>query len=134
MRSIRKWLAVLLVLGALLLTACSGAPAASDPSGDPGAFTTAPLPTGEDGNVTYRVAVQDESGKPISGVFLQLNLEESIPAVTNDQGVATWSLPQAAYTVSFVQLPTGYTYPGAAQEFFFKDDSGEMTITLIRAQ
>lgn len=134
MRSMRRWLAVLLTLCVLLLAACSAAPAQDDPSADPGEFTTAPLPTGEDGNVTYRVTVQDESGKPIPGVFLQLKLEQGTPAVTNDQGVATWNLPQAAYTVSFVQLPAGYTYPSAAQEFFFKDDSGEMTITLMVAQ
>lgn len=134
MRSIRKWIVVFLVLGALLMTACTGNPEVTDPSANPDKFATQPLPTGEDGTVTYRVTVQDEAGKPIAGVFVQLTLGESTPAVTNDQGVATWNLPQAAYVVSLVRLPDGYSYPGAAQEFFFKDDSGEMTITLAAAQ
>ena len=82
--------------------------------------------------MTYRVTVLDESGNPIPGAFVQLG--QGRPAVTNDQGVATWNLPQAAYVVSFVELPAGYTYTGAAQEFFFRDDSGEMTITLMVAQ
>ena len=134
MSSIRKWLAVLLVLSLWLLAACTPSTEVTEPSGTFDDFVTVPLPTGEDGNVTYRVTVLTESGEPVPGAFLQLTLNESVPAVTDDQGVATWSLPQGAYAVSFVQLPAGYDYTGAAQEFFFKDNSGEMTITLMAAQ
>lgn len=130
MVSVRKWLAVLMLLSVLLLgCACT----ASQP--DPGvtqsneAFPTVPLPTAEDGTVAYRVTVLSDGGEPIPGVFVQLN--QADPAVTNDQGVASWNLPQATYVVSLVELPAGYDYTSALQEFYFADDSCEMTITLM---
>ena len=136
MVGIRKWLAVLLVLVVLLLAAACTAPQSVDTSdiSDDHGFTTAPLPTSEDGNVTYSVTVLSESGDPIPGVFVQLSLDCDIPAVTDERGVAIWHLPQAAYVVSIAQLPAGYDYTSAIQEFFFADDSAEMTITLMAKQ
>lgn len=81
-----------------------------------------------DNKVTYTVTVKDEAGNPISGAFVQLCLDNCFPMATNESGVATFNLEEADYKVSFVSMPAGYTSDEA--EFYFVDDSHDMTITL----
>lgn len=96
-------------------------PVESDVATDPGV---------EDGKVVYTVTVQDEAGNPVAGAMVQICLEACLPTVTNEQGVATWTMEEAGYKVSFVTLPAGYDYATDAQEFYFEDGSYEMTLTL----
>lgn len=96
-------------------------PAASDEATEPGV---------EDGKVVYTVKVQDEDGNPVVGAMVQICLEACLPTMTNDQGVATWTMEEAGYKVSFVTLPAGYDYATDAQEFYFADGAYEMTLTL----
>lgn len=87
-------------------------------------------PSVEDGKVVYTVTVQDEGGNPVPGAMVQICLEACLPTVTNEQGVATWTMEEAGYKVSFVTMPAGYDYTTDTQEFYFADGSYEMTITL----
>lgn len=89
--------------------------------------TEAPV---EDGKVVYTVTVQDEAGNPVAGAMVQICLEACLPTVTNDQGVATWTMEEAGYKVSFVTMPAGYDYTTDTQEFYFGDGEYEMTLTL----
>lgn len=79
--------------------------------------------------VTYQVTVLDESGAPIAGAMVQICLDVCIPNVTDEAGVAQWTVEEADYKVSFLSLPAGYTYSTDAQEFYF-DGETELTITL----
>lgn len=89
--------------------------------------TEAPV---EDGKVVYTVTVQDEAGNPVAGAMVQICLEACLPTVTNEQGVATWTMEEAGYKVSFVTMPAGFDYTTDAQEFYFADGEYEMTLTL----
>lgn len=84
----------------------------------------------QDGNVTYTVTVVDESGAPIAGVFVQMCLETCYPNSTNENGVATFSLAEADYKVSFLTPPEGYSVEEA---YYFEDGAHDMTITLKAA-
>lgn len=88
----------------------------------------------DDGKVTYTVKVVNEEGAPIVGAAVQLCKEACIPSVTNAEGVAEFNLAEDEYKVSFVMLPSGYTYSGTEDTFYFEDGSKEMTITLKAAQ
>lgn len=81
-----------------------------------------------EGMVTYTVTVVDAEGNPFSGVMVQVCLDACIPAVTNESGVAQWTLEEADYKVSFLSVPEGYT--AEAENFYFEAGSTEMTLTL----
>lgn len=82
----------------------------------------------EDGKVTYTVKVVDEGGNAVAGAMVQLCLEACVPGLTNAEGVATYTLEEADYKVSFVTMPEGYT--SDVTEFHFEEGKYEMTITL----
>ena len=83
-----------------------------------------------DGMTVYKVTVQDENGAPVVGAFVQICKEACIPAPTDANGVATWTVAEDDYKVSFVIVPAGYT---AEEAYYFEGDSTEMTIVLKAA-
>ena len=93
----------------------------------PTAPSTTTIP---DGMAVYKVTVQDESGAPIVGAFVQICKEACIPAPTDANGVATWTVAEDEYKVSFVIVPDGYA---AEEVYYFEGDSTEMTIVLKAA-
>ena len=82
----------------------------------------------EDDRLTYRVKVVDEQSNPVPGVMVQMCLDTCFPSLTGEDGVATFVMDEADYKVSFASIPEGYTADG--EEFYFEDDSTEMTICL----
>ncbi len=83
------------------------------------------------GMVTYKVTVVDEGGNPIVGAMVQICKDACLPAVTNDSGVAEYTVADTdGYKVSFLSLPAGYTYTTDETEFYFEEGSKELTITL----
>ena len=139
MNKMRRLLALLLVMClAFGLCACGGGdPAVTDENGqqqgdadDNNAGNSA---GDDDGTVTYTVIVTDENGNPIAGAMVQLCKEACIPAVADENGVATFKLAEDTYKVSFVMLPDGYTYSGDETEFYFAEDAFAMTIALKAA-
>ncbi len=139
MNNLKMILALVLALSmALCLCACGGeaatpteaeaevtAPPVSVPE-----ETEAPTEAADDGLVTYTVTIVDENGNPIPKAMVQLCQETCYPGVANDEGVATFNLPEADYKVSFLSLPAGYTYSSDAQDFYFDAGSVDMTIVL----
>ena len=134
MKKVTKLLAVVLsVCMVLCLCACGEEPSAPEttpPATSTNATTTAPT---DDGKVTYTVTVTDEKGNPIAGAMVQMCKDACVPAVTDDKGVATYSLPEAEYKVSFLSLPSGYTYSTDETEFYFADGETALTIVLKAA-
>ena len=85
--------------------------------------------TTADGQVTYRINVVDESGKPMPGVMVQLCKDSCYPGMTNQEGIAEFYLAEAEYKASVTVMPEGY---GAeAEEFRIGAGSYELTITLM---
>lgn len=129
-----QWLAAVLALCMILcLCACTEDPVATEstpPATSTNATTTAPT---DDGKTTYTVTVTDEKGNPIVGAMVQMCKDACVPAVTDAKGVATYSLPEAEYKVSFLSMPAGYTYSTDATEFYFADGETALTIVLKAA-
>ena len=141
MKEITKLLAVILVLCmAIALCACgkkSEEPAVTTTEA-PAGTTEEPIPTTtvkpDDGKVTYTVTVQDENGNPIVGAVVQLCKDVNCnPNVTGADGVATYSLAEDTYKVSFVVMPTGYTHVGTETDYYFAEGSRDLVITLKAA-
>lgn len=97
--------------------------------------TTAPVQTTAPQQVAsgYTVKVVDENGNPIAGAMVQLCKENCYPNVTDANGEAFFELAEDTYKVSFLMLPTGYTYSTEEQEFYFADGASELTIVLKAA-
>lgn len=141
MRNVLKLLALLLSVCLLMcLCACdqstnatentlasTGATEATDNT------TEATSATVDDGKVTYTVTVTDEKGNPIAGAMVQLCKDACVPAVTDAKGVATYSVAEDNYKVSFLTMPAGYTYTTEETEFYFASGETAMTIVLKAA-
>lgn len=84
----------------------------------------------EDGKVEYCVTVVDEEGTPFVGVMVQMCKDLCVPAVTDGEGVARFSLEEDYYDVKVTTLPEGYTYSGEEEVFHFEEGTLELTITL----
>lgn len=137
MKLIKSILALALVLTiAMSLAACGGdAGKAPNPTAAPteaAAPTAAPTEAPADnGKTVYTVTVVDEAGNPVAGAFVQLCLDSCTPRATDENGVATYEMDEAAdYKVSFVMVPEGYV---AEEAYYFADGSLELTITLKAA-
>lgn len=126
----RNVLAAILVLCmALSLMACGNTEPQETTQATTEATTEATKPV-DDGKVAYKVTVVDNAGNPIAGAMVQMCLETCFPAVTNENGVAEFSLAEADYKVSFINAPEGYTVEEA---YYFEAGSHEMIITLTPA-
>lgn len=128
-------LALCLLLG---LCACGGseAPAAQAPATEAPA-TAAPeteAPETEaaipEGMAQYTITVVDEGGNPIAGAMVQMCKDSCIPGMTDGNGVASFTMAEDDYKVSFLTMPAGFELVDETSEFYFENGSTEMTITL----
>lgn len=130
-RMISAILALLMVIG---LCACGGeeTPAPEETEAIAQEPTTVAEQTEavEDGKVTYTIYVQDENGAPLAGVMVQICKDACLPGMTDAEGKATFTVDEDDYKVSFLSLPTGYTYTTEATEFYFEDGATEITLIL----
>lgn len=138
MNYIKRILAILLTMVLVLgLCACGGGedtPGNTDGSTEASSTgNTETSETVDDGKVTYTVKVVDESGSPISGAMVQLCKDTCLPGATGENGIAEFKVVEDDYKVSFMMLPSGYTYSTDATEFYFEAGSYELTITLKAA-
>lgn len=87
-------------------------------------------PAVPEGMVVYTVTVVDEGGNPVPSAMVQLCKDSCVPGVTNESGVATFTLAEDAYKASMLSMPAGYEYAGETEEFYFENGSFEVTIVL----
>lgn len=87
--------------------------------------------TEDDGKTEYKVTVTDEDGNALAGVMVQLCLESCVPAMTDENGVATYNLPEADYKAAIISLPEGYEYTTDETEFYF---NGEYSLVIVLAK
>lgn len=133
----KKIVSVLLLLClALSLVACgpnntettTTEPTTTEPATEE---TTVEQTTEDDGMAAYTVTVTDEGGNPIAGAMVQICKDDCFPGVTDAEGTASFSRPEAeGYKISFISLPEGYEYSGEETEFYYEGDTKEMTVVL----
>lgn len=140
MKTVKILLALVLAMGMLLCFAACGEeekketqPATTQATTEPteeetqiASVETEPVAT----NPVYTVTVVDEGGNPVVGAMVQLCAEACYPNVTNEEGVATYSLEEAEYKASFLQIPEGYEVIDGVTDYYFEEGSMELTITL----
>ena len=79
---------------------------------------------------TYTVTVVDQDNAPVAGAWVQLCLEACVPAVTDENGVASFFLEEADYKVCFTVMPAGYEYAGEEQQWYFAEGENTMTVVI----
>ena len=130
-------LALVLAL-VLALSACGGseAPATEAPATEAPA-TEAPATeapeteaTLAEGMAVYTIKVVDEGGNPVAGAMVQMCKDSCIPGMTDAEGVASFTMAEDDYKVSFLTMPAGFELVGETTEFYFESGSTEMTLTL----
>ena len=134
----KRMLMLVLALAMILcLCACGGdhveetvAPPAEEVVETPTEEVTEAPTEAEPAGIVYTVNVVDEGGNPIADAMVQLCAEACYPNKTNELGVATFSLEEAEYKVSFLKMPEGYEAIDGATEYYFDAGSTEITITL----
>lgn len=85
-------------------------------------------------NPIYTVKVVDDAGNPIAGAMVQICSENCYPGVTNEEGVASFSVVEDTYKVSFISIPAGYALTGDAPEIYYEEGARDITITLTAAE
>lgn len=140
--NMKKLFAIILALTMVVgLCACGsteetveGSTAATEAATEEVTETTAEAETEAEvpeGMVVYTVKVVDENGDPVVGAMVQICQDTCYPGVTNEEGVAQYTVAEADYKVSFLSMPEGYTCDEEA--FYFEDGATELTITLKAA-
>ena len=87
--------------------------------------------TQDNGLKTYKVKVVDENGAAMAGVVAQICKDACIPAVTDENGYATFKVAEDDYKASMTALPEGYEYKDGVSEYHFEEGKYELTITLV---
>ena len=128
---IQKCLPMILILSlSLCLYACGNGEKYGETSMITTVETTMEAPVS---NPTYTVTVKDENGSPVSGLSLRLKSDtNTYPGMTNDLGMAVFSVKRNEYQVTITSQLTGYEYPTEQTAFSFADGVYELTITLHR--
>lgn len=131
MKNLKKVLAVVLSLVMLLcFCACGGN---DDEKTTTTTTTTENQQTENDTaveNKGFKVTVVDENGNAVSGVMVQLCKDACVPAKTDDNGVATFTMQVTdGYKLSVMSCPAGYEYDGEA-EIYLEDGATEYTLTV----
>lgn len=130
MKNFKKVLAVVLALTMLLcFCACGG-------NADDNTTTTSTTESQSTENENpvenkgFKVTVVDEGGNAVSGVMVQLCKDACVPAKTDDNGVATFSIEVTdGYKLSVMSCPEGYEYIGEA-EIYLEDGATEYTLEI----
>ncbi len=88
----------------------------------------------EDEAPVFNVTVVDANGAPVKGVMVQVCKDSCIPAMTNDEGVATFNVEITdGYKLSVMSCPEGYEYTGDA-EVYLESGATEHTLTVSEVQ
>ena len=132
MKNLNKVLILVLSLCMVLaFTACGETAEQTQPETTQAVVETT-LPVANE-NPVYTVKVVDDAGNPIAGAMVQICSDNCYPGVTNAEGIATFSVVEDTYKVSFISIPEGYALTGDAPEFYYEDGGRDITIILTAA-
>lgn len=78
----------------------------------------------------FQVKVVDEGGNPIKGVMVQICKDSCVPAMSDDNGIASFNVQiEDGHKLSIMSKPEGYEYDGEA-EVYLEAGATEYTLTL----
>lgn len=80
---------------------------------------------------SYFVTVLDENANPVVGAVVRLGDNEET-CLTDETGVAQFSMPAGAYVVSIEELPMGYDFANDYREFSFEGDDVTLVIQVLQ--
>lgn len=129
---------VLMLCVVLSLCACGSKDSAAEVTETEAVIETTEVPAETEaalaeGMVIYTVSVVDEGGNPIVGAMVQLCKDSCVPGITDESGIATFTLQEDDYKASMLTMPAGYEYVDETEAFYFENGSTELTITLKAA-
>ena len=133
MKNLNKVLILVLSLCMVLAFAACGETAEQTQPETTQAVVETTLPVADE-NPVYTVKVVDNAGNPIAGAMVQICSDNCYPGVTNAEGVATFSVVEDTYKVSFISIPEGYALTGDAPEIYYEEGARDITITLTAAE
>ncbi len=83
---------------------------------------------------SFKVKIVDQNGDPVQGVMIQVCKEFCLPAISNDEGIATISIEiEDGHKLQFSSAPEGYTYEGEA-DIYLEAGQTEYTMELKKAE
>ena len=78
----------------------------------------------------FQVKVVDEGGNPIKGVMVQICKDSCVPAMSDDNGIASFNVQiEDGHKLSIMSKPEGYEYDGEA-EVYLESGATEYILTL----
>lgn len=131
----KKLLAIILTFGLIFcLCACgadSNGPTANEPVNSQTQSET-DTSSKEDAVSKFEVTVKDTDGNAVKGVMVQLCKDTCVPALTDENGVATFNTEITdEHKLSVMSCPDGYEYTGEA-EIYLEDGDTEYTIEISK--
>ena len=76
----------------------------------------------------------DEAGNPVSGVMVQVCKESCLPAISDAEGIATFSIEiEDGHKLQVSNCPEGYVYEGEA-DIYLEPGQTDYTLTLKAVQ
>lgn len=133
MKNFKKVLAVLIALTMLVCFCACGGNEEEKTTTTTTTTTTESNQTENDTaveNKGFKVTVVDEGGNAVPGVMVQVCKDACVPARTDDNGVATFTIEITdGYKLSVMSCPEGYEYTGEA-EIYLEDGATEYTLTV----
>ncbi len=128
----KKLLAIILALGMIFSLCACGADTNGPTGNDPIDNQVTDTSSKEDTAPQFKVTVTDTDGNAVSGVAVQLCKEACVPAMTDADGVATFSVEITdGYKLSVLSCPEGYEYTGDA-EIYLEDGDTSYTIEITK--
>lgn len=86
----------------------------------------------EESTPKFEVTVTDSEGNAVKGVMVQLCKDTCVPAMTDENGIAIFSVEITdGYKLSVMSCPDGYEYTGEAEIYL---EEGETSYTLELAK
>ncbi len=131
----KKLLAIILALGLILsLCACgtdSNGPTANEPVNSQ-TQTDTETSSKEETVSKFEVTVTDTDGNAVKGVMVQLCKDTCVPAMTDENGIATFTAEITdEHKLSVMSCPDGYEYTGEA-EIYLEDGDTEYTLEISK--
>lgn len=87
----------------------------------------------QENKAAFKVTVVDEAGNPVKGVMVQVCKDSCIPAMSDDNGVASFNIAiESGHKLSVMSTPEGYEFSN--EEIYLEAGATEYTLTIKKAQ
>lgn len=129
----KKLLALILALAMVFcLCACGGDSNGSTDKDPTENQTQNDTSSKEETTPEFKVTVTDADGNAVKGAMLQICKDACVPAMTDENGVATFNIEITdGYKLSVMSCPEGYEYTGDS-EIYLEEGCTEYTLEITK--